>query len=142
MKIQWVFYNIALPSSGIVTIVYWGLLYNGWLITFHSFTTHVVNVILMISEQYISSVNTRILHIYHTAIFGTAYVLFTVILWSTTGTIVYPIFDWGTSPALATGVMFGIITMYIIAQFLLFFISHGLEVCAKRYERVETDFEA
>jgi len=142
MKIQWVFYNIALPSSAIVTIIFWGLLYNGWLITFHSFTTHVVNVILMITEQYISSVNTRILHIHHTAIFGTAYVLFTVILWSTTGTIVYPIFDWGTSPALATGVMFGIITMYIIAQFLLFFISHGLEVCAKRYERVETDFEA
>jgi len=142
MKIQWIFYNIALPSSVIVTIVYWGLLYNGWLITFHRFTTHGVNVILMISEQYISSVNTRILHIYQTIIFATAYALFSVILWSTSGTIVYPVIgDWGASPGWATGVTFGIIAMYIIGQFLLFFICHGLEVCAKRYERphIKTD---
>jgi len=142
MKIQWIFYNIALPSSGLVTVIYWGLFYTGEDITYNNIAVHVINFVLMFTEQYISSVNTRILHIYQTIIFGTAYVLFTVILWSTTGKIYYAIIDWETSPGLATGVVFGIIATYIIAQFLLFLISYGLKACAKRYELVETDFEA
>jgi len=93
----------------------------------------------MVTEQYISSVNTRILHFYQPVIFGLSYACFTIILWRVAGTIVYPVIDWENTPGLAAIFVLGIAFVYIIAQFILFLISYGLTVCSRKYNLIERD---
>ena len=140
MKIQWILYNISLPSSILVTLIYWGALYapNPFPITFGSVVVHVFNMLFMIVEQYVGGIPTRLLHIYYPVCYALSYVIFSIILYYANGTVLYKnVLDW-SSPGLTVGVILGLCLFYFIAQFVFFAIHRALMKCITK-SNVETE---
>ena len=134
--LQWVLYNIAFPNALLVTLVYWSVLYPRRV----NFTTgvldigiHAVNSVLMIGEQYLGSIPSRILHAYHSMLFGIAYLIFTVIFWSQTSIVIYQYILDMERPGTTTASLIGIMIYYIVVQIILFLV-HVLkeQYCCKR----------
>lgn len=133
MKVQWVLYNISLPSSFVVTLIYWGALYGLYSpeIDFVNVGYHALNAVFMIIEQYLAAIPTRLLHFYQPIAYAAIYTIFTGILYVVSGIVVYPlVLDW-TTPGVTLGVIGGLIIFYLVAQFVLFLIHRSLVNCLK-----------
>ena len=128
MKIQWCIYNVAFPAAILVTIIYWSVLYpmrvnyNNFQTGFLDISLHGLNTVLIIIEQYLSSIPSRVLHVYQPMIYAALYMVCSGVLWSQTGIVLYPyVLDW-ERPAITTGVMCGFVLYLIVAQLVLFLI--------------------
>lgn len=138
MKIQWCAYNVALPSAFLVTLIYWVVLYPlraGHLSAFDTVIdvgVHAINSLLMIIDQYLSATPTRILHVYQPMTYGITYLVFSVVLWSVNGAVLYPlVLDWN-NPGITMASVCGIMLYYAVAQLVLFLIYRSLEKCFNR----------
>lgn len=123
MKVQWTLYNIALSNAILITIVYWSVLYPrrvNFSTDILDISIHALNSVFMIVEHYLSSIPTRILHVYHSMLFGIAYLILTIILWSETGRVIYQYIMDMNRPATTAASIAGIMLYYFIAQICLF----------------------
>jgi len=137
MRIQWCLYNIALPSAILVTMIYWGVLYPmltsaGYKVAiFMDLSVHAFNTILMMIEQYIGSVPTRIAHVYQPITYGIIYAIFSAIMYAVYDLVLYPyVLDWG-NPITAASIT-GILIYYLVAQFVLYLIYRAQCICLSR----------
>ncbi|KAF6034925.1 hypothetical protein EB796_006765 [Bugula neritina] len=124
MKVQWTLYNIALPTSVMVTLAYWMLLYKPGesVLSFGNISTHAANVVLMLIEEYCSRMPTRILHLYQPITYCVIYGIFNISVWGVSQLVIYSIFDWTSSPGFAAGLLIAMLVGYGIVQFFLFVI--------------------
>jgi len=136
MVIQWILYNIALPNAILVTIIYWSVLYP--MLTAHGFNTslldvclHGLNTLAMITEQYLSAIPTRLLHVIYPMTYAIIYGIFSGILYGVDKIVLYPyVLDW-SQPGITMGSLCGILLFFIIAQFVLFVIYRAQEKCCR-----------
>lgn len=132
MKIQWILYNIALPSAILVTLIYWAALYpmikaysnKNYETNWFDVSIHALNSVLMITESYLNHIPVRILHAYQGIIYGLVYVLFSVIVYYTMNhKVLYPyILDWN-HPGITVACLLGIILYYCVTFLILFIIT-------------------
>ena len=96
--------------------------YNNFQTGFLDISLHGLNTVLIIIEQYLSSIPSRVLHVYQPMIYAALYMVCSGVLWSQTGIVLYPyVLDW-ERPAITTGVMCGFVLYLIVAQLVLFLI--------------------
>ena len=134
MRMQWCLYNIALPSCILVTLIYWSVLFpeDGQPTSFIDVCLHAMNSVLIITEQYLNSIPTRLAHVYQPAIYAILYLIFASILWSQTGIVVYKyILDWD-HPGITAASLCGICLYYFVAQFVIFVIFRAQQKCLVR----------
>ena len=85
MKLDWILYNITLPISIVVTLVFFTLLYpdmpheNG--VDIFNIHVHALNSVFSILELFLCSIPTRLAHIIYPVIYGVIYILFSVFYW-------------------------------------------------------------
>ena len=136
MGIQWALYDIALPSSFLVVIVYWGVLYaffpEGREIDFLNVSVHGINSVLMMIEYYVGAIPTRILHAWFPLLYAFCYMIMSIILFFVDGTVLYEnVVDWNV-PGNTIGFIIAVFFFYIVTQFVLFVIYRALTKCAKK----------
>ncbi|XP_070573629.1 protein rolling stone-like [Ptychodera flava] len=117
--LSWLLYNLAAIVAPIVTLIYWAALYQGYGINVYDFHLHAVNLIAMALEVMIAAMPVRYVHVIYPIIYGTCYMVFTLIYWGITGNIVYSILDYSENPGLATATIFGCLALILIFQLLL-----------------------
>ena len=129
MKIQWILYNISLPTSLLVTIVFWGVLYTtnpNITIDVYNASVHSLNTVFMLIEQYVGAIPTRLLHVYQPATYSLSYVLFSIIIFFVDGTVLYRlVLDWN-HPGVTIGVIGGIVLFYLVSQLVFYLIYRAL----------------
>ena len=90
---------------------------------------HIFNSVFMIGEQYLSTIPTRLLHVYQPITYGIIYIIFSLILWGVNGKELYAVvLDWN-SPGITLAVVCGIIFYYLVAQLVLYSISRKKRKC-------------
>lgn len=139
MKVQWLLYNISLPASVLVTLVYWGLLaplyFTEANINLNNFTQHAFNVLLMLIEFYLAALPTRLLHAYQPLVYVVGYGIFSILLYEVDGTILYPyILDW-SRPGLTIACICGLMLYFLVAQLVFFLIYIALKICVEKRGR-------
>ena len=136
MVIQRILYNIALPNAILVTIIYWSVLYpmlksDNFKTNFFDVCIHGLNSVSMITEQYLSAIPTRLLHVIHPMIYAIIYGIFSGILYGETKIVLYPyVLDW-SMPGVTVGSLCGILVFFLVAQFALFVIYRAQEKCCR-----------
>ena len=129
MRIQWILYNISLPSSVLVTLIFWGVLYPtnpDMIMSFFNATVHSANLLFMLIEQYVGAIPTRLLHVYQPVAYALCYAVFSIIIFSADGTVLYRfVLDWN-NPGITVGVVFGIILFYLVSQLVFYLIYRAL----------------
>ncbi|CAH1787945.1 unnamed protein product [Owenia fusiformis] len=83
MMISWVLYDVTLVFSIIVTLVYFGALYdpnNG--LDHYNLNRHALNSVIVIIDFAINATPVRLYHIIYPIVYGSCYVIFTLIYWS------------------------------------------------------------
>ena len=128
-KASWALYNLAANNAVAVTAAYWSLLYGGWKLDGLDITTHVLNTVFMVVETLASSVPVHLLHVTHSMLFMSLYILFSVIYWLKGGTnafglpYIYFTMDYGGNPRLAVGMVLGwVLIGQPLVQLILFFV--------------------
>ena len=138
MKIQWLLFNAALPDTILVTIIYWSVLLptsdtssvvqRGATDWFLDIAVHGLNSVLMIVEHHLSDIPTRLLHVYQPVIYAVVYAIFSVVLWSQTGIVLYQfVLDWDR--IITVGSMIGILIYFLVFQFVSYLIYLRQQNC-------------
>ena len=133
MRVQWVVYNVALPSSILVTLIYWTVLYpmmseNGPSLL--DANVHALNAVFMVIESWLNAIPTRIAHVIHPMVYGISYLIFSVIVWyAMNHFILYPyVLDW-SHPGLTAVSIVGILVYMVVFQFVMFIVSRMKSRC-------------
>lgn len=82
MKITWVFANVIYVSALLVTLLFYVAVYNEYSNDFMNFNTHLLNSVLILIDSFIVARPVRILHVFHSLLYGLAYLVFSIIYWS------------------------------------------------------------
>ena len=138
MKIQWLLFNAALPNTILVTMIYWSVLLptsdtssvvqRGATDWFLDIAVHGLNSVLMIVEHHLSDIPTRLLHVYQPVIYAVVYAIFSVVLWSQTGIVLYQfVLDWDR--IITVGSMIGMLIYFLVFQFVSYLIHLRKENC-------------
>lgn len=128
-KASWVIFTIASVNSLVVTITYWSSIYSGGEIDGLIVNTNILASVLMLFEVTISNMPIRILHFIYSHVFGSIYVLFTVIYWAAKGTdkdgnhYIYESLDYQRYPGAA---IFTVFFVLIVLQFMLHLFLYAL----------------
>lgn len=137
MKVQWILYNVLLPNTILVAVVYWAVLYKPGLNSrtsvdwFLDISVHGLNAVLMLIELGMSKFPTRLLHVYQPISYAFIYAFFSIGLWRETGIVLYEyVLDWNR--AITAASMTGLLIYTILAQFVLFLIHLGKLGSCKR----------
>ena len=77
IRMTWFLYDLALTNCGLLTLLYWPLVYNGRL-TDTKLCNNALNTILLFSDVMVTRVPIRVLHVVYPALFFLLYVLFNV----------------------------------------------------------------
>lgn len=101
-KVYWVTNIIATDIAFGITIIYWSLLYNASLMSPNAtnIIVHVFNSVIMMVELCVAMHPVRLIHFYWPLIFGSIYIIFTIIYYFSGGTgrdnspAIYPILNW------------------------------------------------
>ena len=128
--IQWALFMIGTELAVVFTILYWPLLYDPDIpISGVNFNTHGTQGIISVIELLITGVPIRFYHFYFTQIFASVYAVFTGIYFAAGGTnirnkpYIYSILDYGNNPGSATGLVLGVILVFLpIVHFLFYLI--------------------
>ncbi|XP_022107372.1 protein rolling stone-like [Acanthaster planci] len=148
-KMQWMFFNITINTNILVTIIYWGALYNPNFPFFYDFHVHTFTTIVSLIDLFLMPIPVRFLHFIYPIGFDLAYMALTVIFWaaggrtiSSTGAI-YPFIDYSNAPGVAAGVIVGIFVAVIIMHGLIWAL-YKLRVwiwlrCGNEIEAVPTE---
>ena len=128
--IQWALFMIGAELAVVLTILYWLLLYDpGTSVSGVNFNTHGSQGIISVIELLITGVPIRFYHFYFTQIFASVYVVFTGIYYAASGTntigkpYIYSILNYGDNPGSATGLVLGVILVFLpIIHFLFYLI--------------------
>lgn len=121
-KALWVFFTIASVNSLVVTITYWSAVHSGVEIDGLVVNEYIVATVFMLIEVVISNIPVRVLHFVYSHVFGSIYVLFTVIYWAAGGKdkdgnhYIYKSLDYQKHPGAA---IFTVFFVLIILQFML-----------------------
>lgn len=109
LKLTWLLGNVVQVFEIIVTVIYFSLLFpnmenRGFL--FNDLNMHVVNTLFVLIDFCIGARPVHILHFIHPAIYGLAYIIFSVIFWvqNHEKNIIYSVLDWN-SPGFAVGLI-------------------------------------
>lgn len=138
MKVQWIIYNIVITAAILVTLVYWAVLYplrviyEGFQTDFFDVALHVFNTVLIMVDQYLGAVPTRLTHVLHPVVYGVVYAIFSLIPFFTNDIVLYPIvLDWN-NPGVTVASICGIILFCCISQLVLFLIYRQKCKCTKQ----------
>lgn len=121
-KLSWVLFTIASVNSLLVTVTYWSALYTGVEIDGLIVNEYILAAVFMLIEVTISNIPIRILHFIYSHVFGSIYVLFTVIYWGAGGKdkngnhYIYKKLNYQENPVAA---IFTVFFVLIILQFLV-----------------------
>ena len=122
-----------------VSLIYWSVLfplrviYEGFKTDFNDISVHALNVVLILIEQYLGAVPSRLTHVVHPLVYGLTYTLFSLIPYYTMDLVLYPfILDW-SNPGLTVISILGIILYCCVAQLVLFLIYREKNKCAKKW---------
>ena len=125
-KLSWVLSNLSNVSAPIVTIIYFVVLYpdskdyENQTLGVHNVNQHVMNLGVVLLDLMVTAHPVRLLHMYLTLIYGTIYIIFTVIYFLTTDYVIYSILDW-RNYGLALATFAGLIVVGLpLLQFLFF----------------------
>ena len=70
-------------------------------IDFANANHHLINSVYVFTDVWITGVPFRILHFWHTEIYGIAYLIFSLIHWGAGGDPIYPVLDYSNDPTTA-----------------------------------------
>ena len=70
-------------------------------IEFMNIAVHLLNSVYVIIDIWVIAIPIRLLHFWHTEVYGMIYLVFTLIHWGAGGAPIYPILDYSNDPALA-----------------------------------------
>lgn len=139
LKANWVIFNIANSSAVVVTLTFWGLVYNGGSVTVIDIFTHGVNAIYVIVNASVTSVPVRFYHFLHGILFGVTYVVFTAVYYAAGGTnhqnkpYIYPVLDW-TVPGTTLAYCLAVLLVALPLGHLLFSGIYALRRCSCRQQ--------
>ena len=121
-KASWILFTIASVNSLVVTVSYWSRVYPGGEIDGLIVNEYILVAVFMLVEVTMSNIPIRILHFIYSHVFGSIYVLFTVIYWAAGGMdkdgnhYIYKALDYSDHPGAA---IFTVFFVLIIMQFML-----------------------
>lgn len=84
-KVSWLLFTIASVNSLVASFAYWTSDYSGGEINGVTANENIVASVLMLFEVTFSNIPIRLLHFIYSHVFGSTYVLFTVIYWAAGG---------------------------------------------------------
>jgi len=121
-KASWVSFTIASVNSLVVTITYWSAVYPGVKVDGLIVNEYILATVFMLIEVTFSNIPIRLLHFIYSHVFGSIYVLFTVIYWAAGGEdkvgnhYIYKSLNYEDYPGAA---IFTVFFVLIIMQFML-----------------------
>ena len=108
-RAQWAIHNIAIASALLVTVLYWAIIYNpdANVSIGLDINMHALNGVFALVDVFVTSVPTRLLHVYHPLLHGVVYSVFAAIYWAAGGKglrdndYIYKVIDFGSEPGTA-----------------------------------------
>ncbi|XP_052075034.1 protein rolling stone-like [Mytilus californianus] len=104
LKVDWVFFNVSNSVSILVAMMYWGLIYSSSsTITAVNIETHGLNMVYVLVNLFLTGIPVRFYHLFHPMVFGTTYIVFSIIYEVSGGTnaqnksYIYSTFDWSNT---------------------------------------------
>lgn len=107
LKVYWFIYNLIVVYACHVSLVYWGVLYDGKKLTLNNVLVHITNSLGLILDVLIIKHHYRISHFIYPFLSGLIYVTFSFIYTKLGGVdvngnnYVYPILNWNEKPLTA-----------------------------------------
>ncbi|XP_076468675.1 protein rolling stone-like [Babylonia areolata] len=84
LKMTWLVYTLASVSSILITVLFYGLLFDGHF-ELLSTVTHLLTSVYVILDLAVTAIPVRLLHVIYPVIFAVVYVVFSVIYWAADG---------------------------------------------------------
>lgn len=79
-------------------------------------------------EHYLSDIPTRLNHVYQPIAYAIAYTVFSVVLWSQTGVVIYEyVLDWGSF--ITIGTVIGMLAYFFVFQLMAYLIYLRKQHC-------------
>ena len=113
IQVYWFLANVIQVFALVVTIIYFGALYpsqDTGHIPFFNINVHGISSVMLVIDMAVCARPVRLLHFPYPALYGTVYVIFSVIFWSQdhANNVLYPnVLDWN-HPGISTGVVCGL----------------------------------
>lgn len=117
LNAQWVFFYLSLVISLTVSILYFGLLFDGSLSVSSTFE-HLFNCLQMVVENLLSASPFQLTHVWVPMLFGAIYSIFNVVYWAAgdredDDNVVYNVLNWESGAGKATLIVFLAIFVFI-----------------------------
>ena len=140
LKMAWLINTIAVPASGVTTVVYWSLVYMpGDAVDASSVHVHGVGVFLVLIDVLVSRVPVMLFHFMYPTAYGVAYVIFMGVYYAAEGTnpidggrYIYQQVDYGRQPLTATGLSVALVAGMSVSFLVLFSITLLRDQIVKR----------
>ena len=140
-KFSWFLYNVTTLTTLVISVAYWALLFTpGSTLEAVNFLVHGANLIVSMSDLFISKRPYRILHFFHPLAFLTAYIAFSAIYWAAGGrnedglSYIYGFLNWEklnyTIPFVAIG-LFVLLPLIHVGLWVLHFLRDSLCGCGQ-----------
>ena len=131
LKLAWLVNTIAVPTTGVATVVYWSMLYRpGDVVDASSVHIHGMGIFLVLVDVLISRVPVMLFHIIYPTAYGAAYVIFMGIYYWAEGTnpidggrYIYQLIDYGRQPWIATGLSIAMVVGMSVSFLVVFGIT-------------------
>ena len=131
LKMAWLVNTIAVPTTGVATVVYWSMLYRaGDVVDASSVHIHGVGIFLVLVDILISRVPVMLFHIIYPTVYGASYVIFMGIYYWAEGTnpidggrYIYQLIDYGRQPWIATGLSVALVVGMSVSFLVVFGIT-------------------
>ena len=114
-KLSWLLFAVSVPSSFVVTVGYFAMVYpsqvrDGYKITVLDLNLHAINFLMVVFELLLNAYPVRLLHTLYIAIYVLIYTVFSVFYWMGDHklNVLYAILDWN-APLMSSLVIAGFI---------------------------------
>jgi len=141
-KIQWIWFNIIIANSIIVTVVYWSILYQSLLAqgiltgtNFWDVSVHGLNSAFVLIELIFNHVPVRLLHFSHPLVYIVLYVIWSGIFWALRPglNVLYPgILDWRNPSQTAIACVLILLVLMVIHLVVFGVYKIKLKCCAPK----------
>lgn len=130
--IFWFLFVIGAETAIVISVLYWPLLYDpdSGSPSGVNVNTHLTNGIVALLDVFITGVPVRFFHFLYIQLFFSVYAGFTGIYHAANGTnvnnnpFIYSLLDYGNNPGSATGIVFGLILLYVPFIHILIYLAY------------------
>lgn len=98
MKLSWLLSDIVQVFSVVVTVIYFTAIYPTLTVTnselFNDFNVHAVNTVFVLLDAAVCARPARVLHLVYPVGYGLVYIVFSVVVYGVSGTVIYNVLDY------------------------------------------------